>query len=143
MKSQTHYIYILTDPTDKTVYYVGKTVYIPNRKSVHLNGHNLGEVGRKTAGLLAQGVKPVFKVVDQIETYHLELALRYEACWRARFTMRGNKLTNGWHTGILNRDPERPLEEMGIIKQFAFCDDLNEYHEFMKQRAQAEMEFDF
>lgn len=143
MRSRIHYIYTLTDPTNREVYYVGKTVDTITRKSHHLNGHNGGKAGRKTAGLLVQGIKPIFKVIDQIETYHVELALRYEACWRARLALRGTELANGWHTGILSRDTERPLEEMEIIKRFALCDDLSEYREFMKRRAQAKVEFEF
>lgn len=132
-------VYALLDPRTETVYYVGQTTDLENRYYAHLSpnkGRKLTPVEKRNAELKAVGIRPELIVLDTIETFHHELALRLEECWRLEMISRDEILANAWKTGRCI-DSENPMQEAAYIKQFALVTDsqLAEMHELDMQRA--------
>ena len=137
----TYHIYALIDPRTETVYYVGQTIDLTNRMYGHkTNGRNAHKhsqpVYQRTNGILEAGLEPIVVVLDSIETYHLEIALRLEECYRIEMLNQDEILANAWKTGRCI-DTENPMQEAAYIKQFALVTDsqLAELKELDKQRA--------
>ena len=98
------YIYTLTDPRDGRVRYVGKTNnketrlanHISNAKTIKHNRHVCNWIKE----LLALGLKPVFKVIEECVDNWAER----EVSWIAHYKAIGCKLTNnsiGGESGAL------------------------------------------
>lgn len=85
------HIYILVDPRDNAVRYVGRTVNPHDRLKQHL-GKNTGKAKQEwLIELAAAGLSPVFKVVETVPYKRCKLA---EQFWIVYHLYKGAKLTN-------------------------------------------------
>lgn len=104
------YIYVLIDPRDLAIRYVGMTYDLSNRMRTHLKKSQVKDQNYKARWirvLLAQGLRPLMKAILIVEP---EQAGAIEAKVIALFRARGERLTNmalggvGWTVGNTHTD---------------------------------------
>lgn len=84
------YIYILVDPRDQAIRYVGKTVDLKARYSRHVTCSEDDYKGRWIKLLLGLGLKPTLQVVDEV----VEGWEARERWWIEHLRREGYRLTN-------------------------------------------------
>ncbi len=141
----TYYIYALIDPRTETVFYVGQTVNLQARVWSHNScgkhaGDKTQQIYKVIKEILKAGFEPIVITLDTIDTYHREIVLRLEECYRIEMLNQDEILANRWKTGRCV-DTENPMQEAAYIKQFALVTDsqLVELKELDKQRALAKV----
>lgn len=93
--TKTHYIYIITDPRNGNVIYVGETTNLRKRRNSHLfhARHGSGQPVHKTMHIMIDGdAIPVISSVDEITTEHQELAFSLERWWEEKLCHEGHLL---------------------------------------------------
>lgn len=137
----TYYIYALIDPRTETVFYVGQTVDLTNRIYAHKScGRNAGDKTQRIYKIIKEilkaGFEPIVVTLDTIETYHREIILRIEECYRIEMINQDEILANSWKTGRCV-DTENPMAEAEYIKGYALATDqqIADLRESDKQRA--------
>ena len=137
----TYYIYALIDPRTETIFYVGQTVDLTARVYTHKScGLNAGDktqrIYKVIKEILKAGLEPIVVTLDTIETYHREIILRIEECYRIEMINQNEILANSWKTGRCV-DTENPMAEAEYIKGYALATDqqIAELRESDKQRA--------
>lgn len=133
-------IYALLDPRTESIYYVGQTTDLENRFYAHLaakgGSRKPTPVERYNKELRKAGVRPELIVLDTIETYYPELALRLEECYRVYLLKDNEPLANSWKTGFCV-DTDNPMAEAEFVKSYAMAtpEQMLELAEVDKQRA--------
>lgn len=141
----TYYIYALIDPRTESIYYIGQTINLTNRVYAHKSGGRNAHdksypVYKRTNEILQVGLEPIIIRLDSIETYHREIVLRIEECYRIEMINQDEILANSWKTGRCV-DTENPMAEVAFIKTFALATDqqIADLQEIDKQRALAKV----
>ena len=116
----TVFIYILRDPANAEVRYVGKTT-MPKRR---LRGHLTGCMSRESHAarwlrkLIAGGVEPLMEIVETIENSNDEDWQNRERFWIAHFIQLGCRLTNATDGGIGGlKMSEETRRKMSVAKK--------------------------
>jgi DNA-binding XRE family transcriptional regulator len=84
-------IYALVDPRDGRVRYVGRSVNPAVRMIAHMNGLSTSRKGRWLRELVAEGLTPLMKVLDETDWEH-QKSVEYE--WIERYRQLEPDLTN-------------------------------------------------
>lgn len=99
----TYYIYTLSNPKNNDVFYVGCTIHPKRREFQH---HDLNRVSHfdrivpskwtpaKEAYIITHKIKPVFEILDQVETDNREEAIKIEEMWISLFRTWGFPMVN-------------------------------------------------
>ena len=99
-------IYVLLDPRDRKVRYVGQTADPRTREAEHLCSLPSGgrAYGLWQKELRSLGSKPIFRVIAN--AFSRPQAVAVEKHWVAYFRRKGQPLVNAEHTGAYHRvDP--------------------------------------
>lgn len=117
-------IYVLTDPRNHEVRYVGRTM-MP--LAVRLNQHlsDKGSVRKRQwiAELKELGLKPIIELIDRVEYVYQSGA---ELMWIRRYEKAGANLTNGRFTPAVRHETTKQLRERLVIE---FAELLSQYEE--------------
>lgn len=85
------YIYILIDPKDNKVKYVGKTCSVSKRYSAHINDKRKSHKRSWIVSLAKEGLKPIIEVIDEVSKDNWQL---WEQHYISLYKSWGFKLTN-------------------------------------------------
>lgn len=135
-----YYVYALLDPRTESIYYVGQTTNIVDRLYAHKYNGSKSKLSipvyARTKEILKSGELPQLIVLDTVETYHLEIALRLEECWRVHMLNENEILSNAWKTGRCI-DTDNPMAEAEYVKGYALAtvEQIDELRELDKVRA--------
>lgn len=80
----TYYVYILSSPLDQSVFYVGVTSHLKNRRRQHFNKFSMR----------FNGMPPVFTVIDVIKCLSIYKGLMLEHYWINHYKHNGAELVN-------------------------------------------------
>lgn len=133
-------VYALLDPRTESIYYVGQSTNVSDRFVAHLCAGNrkgkLTPIEKYNRDLRKAGYKPELIMLDTVITYHLEIALRLEECWRVHMLGEDEPLTNSWKTGRCI-DTDNPMAEAEYVKGYALAtvEQIAELRESDKVRA--------
>lgn len=95
--TKQYFIYSLTDPRNKTVFYVGCTTNLQNRLKEHMvNSISCNSLLKYDyiAGMKLDNVKPIMDVLDVINTNSTMYAFRIEGAWIRLMELRLGTLLN-------------------------------------------------
>lgn len=107
---QTHYIYALVNPTHDGVFYIGCTQFPEMRKREHCDHAFTPKtpVQRHIASLKAQGIAPVFEVIEVLPKTTGREARRVESRIIREKRSKGAHLYNGKQGATISRNTPSP-----------------------------------